>query len=234
MSNAAANIAAAPVQNRRIRTSPDRVPHVAAIIIRICLALILTIGLLVFLALTRLNFASDTPTLTIRSIDRATPVSLPAPPPPSAEKTPPPPPPPIDLPKLKLEMDPVAPPIHAATDVPLDVPPTLAEFAPVNEAPREAMMFTGNELDSAPKLLNSPIAKFPEALKEQGVYRGLVRIAVAISPSGRVKARHVVSATHPELIPEAKKIVERARFTAPTKDGRTVHAEYVWPIQITR
>ena len=234
MSNAAIHIATATAQNRRIRTSADRMPHVVGVVVRVFLALILTIGLLVFLALTRLDFASEAPTLTIRSIDRAAPVSLPAPPPPAAEKTPPPPPPPTDLPKLKLEMDPIAPPIKAATDVPLDVPPTLADFAPVNEAPRESMSFSGNELDSAPKLLNRPIARFPDELKAQGVLRGLIKIAVAISPSGRVKTLHVVSATHVELIPEAKKIVESARFTAPTKDGRTVHAQYVWPIQINR
>ncbi|MEX2579988.1 MAG: energy transducer TonB [Verrucomicrobiales bacterium] len=198
--------------------------------VRSILALLLTAALLVFLAAMRLEFASDAPVLSMRSIDRIDPVSLPAPPPPTAAETPPPPPPPTDLPKLDLELDSVAPPIKASIDREVDLDLSLSDFAPRNEGPREEMTFSSAELDAQPQLVNKPSATFPASQKRQGVTEGRVTLEVHINSAGRVTVRRVLSSSHEDFVAMARSFATRARFTPPKKDGRPVNAVFKWPL----
>ncbi|MDF1739458.1 MAG: hypothetical protein P1U86_09890, partial [Verrucomicrobiales bacterium] len=60
-------------------------------VLRILLALIATVGLLIFLSVIRLYKNEPTETLSLRTLNTMPPASLPAPPPPPVEQPPPPP-----------------------------------------------------------------------------------------------------------------------------------------------
>ena len=217
---------------RKFRVSVGSTPQGAGPgIARAGVAALLTVVLLVFLAVMRLEFSSKSPTLTMRSFDRLDAVSLPAPPPPPPPDIPPPPPPKTQLPKLDLQIDPVAPPVKANIDQDVDFDLTLSEFAPQNEQPRQDMVFSLSDVDNKPKLLNRPTFTFPNSLKRQGVSKGVVKLEIRLSPRGQVDIKRIISATHQELIPVAKTFASRARFTPVEKDGRAVNLSFIWPIQ---
>lgn len=241
MSNPASSIAI--VENPEGRRTPPALPGkrfsipvgnkvkpTGSAVLRVVLALLLTVGLLVFLAVMRLEFGSNAPVLTVRSLDRIDPVSLPAPPPPPQAETPPPPPPQTDLPKLDLQIDPVAPPVKANIDQDVDLDLSFADFAPQNDSPREAMTFNLADLDSQPRLVNTPSVKFPEAQRNRGVTEGRVTVEVYISSAGRVTIKRILSSSHEDFTAMARSFVTKARFTPPKKDGRPVNATFKWPL----
>ncbi len=201
-----------------------------SIVLRVACALLLTSGLLVFLAAMRLEFGADATLLTVRSLDRIDPVSLPVPPPPLQTETPPPPPPQTDLPKLDLQIDPVAPPVKASIDQDIDLNLNFADFAPRNEQPREAMTFNLADLDSQPRLVNNPSVKFPQSQKDRGISEGRVTLEVYISSAGKVTIKRILSSTHEDFTAMARSFVNKARFTPPKKDGRPVNALFKWPL----
>lgn len=208
----------------------DKANPTGSAILRVVLALLLTVGLLVFLAVMRLEFGPDAQLLTVRSLDRIDPVSLPAPPPPPQTETPPPPPPQTELPKLDLQIDPVAPPVKANIDQDVDLDLSFADFAPQNEQPREAMTFSMADLDSQPRLVNAPSVKFPEEQRNRGVTEGRVTVEVYINSAGRVTIKRILSSSHEDFTAMARSFVTKARFTPPKKDGRPVNALFKWPL----
>lgn len=200
------------------------------LIARAVLAVVLTFGLLVFIAAARLSRASQVPTLTIRSLETTASVSLPAPPPPAEIEAPTPPAPSPDLPKLELSFDSLAPPIQAVLKPELKLQLNLADFAPQAEQPREHMTFTAKNLDSQPRLITRATVPFPKSQQARGVKEGRVTLEVLIRPSGKVTVRKVIKTSHPEFTQMARLFATGSRFTPPRKDGRAVTAVFKWPL----
>lgn len=198
-------------------------------LLRAFTALGLTAGLLLFLVGMRLTRTSHSPELTLRTLSTINPVSLPAPPPPPAAETPPPPPPP-DLPRLEIQLDPVAPPVKASLvrDVELRLNPS--DFAPVQDAPLAQMVFSAADLDTMPKLVNRPSIVFPANLKAKGVKQVKVVLDVNLSPGGIVTVQRVLESPSDDFTAVARSYATKARFTPPKKDGRSVQARFRWPL----
>ena len=183
----------------------------------------------------------------------------PPPPPPDTPDTPPPPPPPIKLPKLDLQLDDMATPIKATLDQNIEPLMVQADFewetdpAPIvkpqppvrttppprpstppktTPPPRPVMksVYSAGELDSKVRLVNRPSATYPSSQLRRGVREGRVVLEVAISTSGRVSVRRVISSSHPDFSTMARSFASRARFTVPKKNGRPVTAIYRWPL----
>lgn len=201
-----------------------------SLIARVILAIALTFGLLIFLAAARLSRASQVPTLTIRSLETTSPVSLPAPPPPPETEQAPPPVQSPDLPKLDIRFDPVAPAIQAARNPELKLQLDVTDFAPQVEQAREYMTFSSKSLDSQPRLVSRPTVPFPKSQQARGVKEGRVTLEVLIRPSGKVTIRKVVKSSHPEFTEMARLFATGSRFTPPRKDGRAVTALFKWPL----
>ncbi len=207
----------------------DKRTIVPADLLKIAAAFSLTVGLLLFLVATRLVRNSETPTLTLRSIERIDHVSLPAPPPPPSTETPPPPPPP-NLPKLNIELDSIAPPVKATQAPELELRLETTEFAPMQDLPMEQMTFASSDLDSQPRLINRPSVTFPATQRNLGVNEGRVILEVMISSAGTVTVKRVLETTHEDFTAMARSFATRARFTPPKKEGRSVNALFKWPL----
>ncbi|MDB4358785.1 energy transducer TonB [Verrucomicrobiales bacterium] len=198
-------------------------------VLRVVLALIATIGLLMFLSVIRLYKSEPTQTLTLRTLNTTLPVSMPAPPPPQVDQ-PPPPPETRELPKLNIELDSVAPPVKASLDRDVELRLETTDFAPQQDQPQERMTFTSNELDSSPRLVSRPTVTFPEAQKKEGVTEGRVTLEVLINSAGKVNVRRVLESSHNDFTAMARTFASNSRFTAPRKNGRAVNALFKWPL----
>ena len=88
------------------------------------------------------------------------------------------------------------------------------------------------ELDQKPRLLRNPSVRFPHSIRNASSGRVVVR--VVILPSGRSQFVSVVSSSHPDLIPAARRIANGSRFTPPTRQGKAVKAVMTWPITIKK
>ncbi len=92
--------------------------------------------------------------------------------------------------------------------------------------------FSLGELDQQPKLLRNPSVIFPRSIKDAN--SGNVVVRVSILASGRSQFISVVSSTHDDLVPLAKRIANGSRFTPPTRQGKAVKAIMTWPITIKK
>ena len=208
----------------------NRALHIAGHpVLRILLALIATVGLLIFLSVIRLYRNEPTQTLSIRTLNTTLPVSIPAPPPPSVDQ-PPPPPEAKELPKLNIELDSVAPPVKASLDRDVDLRLETTDFAPKQEQAQERMTFTSNELDSSPRLVSRPRVSFPKAQRDKGVTEGRVTLEVLINSAGKVNVRRVLDSSHNDFTAMARTFASNSRFTPPRKNGRAVNALFKWPL----
>lgn len=197
------------------------------------------------------------PDLTIREVETA--IYQPPPPSPPIEDPPPdsPPPPPsltevsslpdptrVPVPQARIPMNITAPVENFFTDLapaPLPVAPTIANTHPKISAtnqttlrPVEKTHYSSSELDDIPRLLSHGLTAFPSSLSNKGVKRGTVTFEVELSPTGSVKVRRVISATHPELVEPARNVALSARFTPPKRNGKAVKAIMQWPIVIEK
>ncbi|MGB2402162.1 MAG: energy transducer TonB [Akkermansiaceae bacterium] len=227
----------------------------------IILGIAVTAALLAVLVATRLMVLSPVDReFEIREIEM---VSLPEPPSPPEEQLPvedsPPPPPPaledlrptVDMsqpimlvsnqiidPRLSIDtffIDQPPAPLPVKVEV---VRPKVAETtikpqpqaAPALSQPKSE--YSLGELDQQPKLLRNPSVIFPRSIKDASSGRVVVR--VAILESGRSQFVSVISSTHDELVPLAKRIASGSRFTPPTRQGKAVKAIMTWPITIKK
>ena len=92
-------------------------------------------------------------------------------------------------------------------------------------------LFALNELDRRPRLLTDLTIQFPKALRRKGVRRVEVEAEVIIDTDGKVVLKAIRHASHPEIKVVFKKLMARARFTAPRKDGVPVRASFNWPLE---
>lgn len=94
--------------------------------------------------------------------------------------------------------------------------------------------YQASELDGTPRLIRHGSAPFPTALSRQGIHRGTVTLEVELSTSGAVSVRRIISATHPDLVPAARRIASGSRYTAPRRNGQAVKAIMQLPITIQK
>lgn len=207
----------------------DHSDNLAGGALRLAAAFGLTVGLLLFLVGTRLVRESNAPLLTLTNLQTIAPVSLPAPPPPPAESTPPPPPPP-ELPRLQIELDSLAPAVKASLVRTPDLKLQRSDFAPETDAPLAQMTFSSVDLDSQPRLVNSPSVTYPASQRNAGVTQAKVVLEVLISSGGIVTVKRVLESPHDDFTQMARSFATRARFTPPKKDGRPVNALFKWPL----
>ncbi|MDF7799549.1 TonB family protein [Pontiellaceae bacterium B1224] len=204
-------------------------------------ALLLTALLLLFLGWLRWKENHRVPANTIRTVESIAPVQPPvrSAPPPST------PPEPVQLPELSLDTPRIAPPIKARIQPPLKPDfqtlepdfslPVATDFsAPEFSAPPVKTSYDVNELDAMPVLLNRPAVSYPAALARQGIQSGTVVMEVSIDPHGHVEVLRFTDSSHPDLERMARRFAERARFSAPKKEGRPVTATYHWPLKLSR
>lgn len=103
--------------------------------------------------------------------------------------------------------------------------PTLAHNLSVNWTE-----FGLDQLDALPRLITDLKVRFPKHLTDRGVVRVAVELSVMIDETGSVYLKRVVSNPHPEMDAEIHRVIRRARFTAPTRNGLPVRAAFVWPL----
>lgn len=158
----------------------------------------------------------------------------------------------VPVPKAEVPMDVTLPVDPFFTDLaPAPLPqPALATSRPAPQAAPKPSSRPGppvkspppapakshyqvNELDGVPRLIRRGSTTFPTSLSRKGVTRGTVVLEVEISASGAVVVRNVVSSTHPELIPAARRVATGSRYTPPTRQGQPVRAIWRLPITIT-
>ena len=106
--------------------------------------------------------------------------------------------------------------------------------APNTPGPSVGSSFALGQLDGKPRLLHHPAAVFPVELIHQGASSGTVVLNVELDESGSVRVLGLVSATHPSLVAEAKRVAAGSSFTPPMREGRHVKARMTWPIIIRR
>ena len=160
---------------------------------------------------------------------------------------PPPPPPPLQQPTVtsnSLNLDVSgsgqAAPLNlskarARADLHVEAPPVDA-LNKVNwnlDWDQDWNVFGLGELDQKPKLLTPINISFPDSLKRRGIRKATARLHVMIDESGRVTLKGIRHIDHPELRSGIHQVVRQARFTAPTKGGQPVRAEFVWPLELT-
>lgn len=186
--------------------------------------------LFLLIPLTQIFSPVKEPDLVVREVVLSPPPPQAPPPPEAAEPLPEPPPP---------ELVQVPPPIVInALDVSLStgtgdaiaigVPsPDLVVQDIASEIEK---MFTFEDLQDAPRLVNAPNFRFPPALVRRGITKGKVVVEIDILPNGRAEFRKVISATHDELIETAKQIVSRARFSKPMVDGQAQRVRGSFPL----
>ena len=223
----------------------------AGILIRFGGAIGLTVMLLVFLTAMKLLNANRIAEQTLRPVESLEEIASPPPPPPPVLKRQQPPPPPMKLlPKLELQLENVSPPILADLSPDINLSMLTPEFEteaqaqPIDTAvqqpaalapgpPRNiptASSYSAGELDSRPRLLNNPSPGYPRSLLRRGIREGKVVLEVAISTTGKVTIKRVISSSDPEFTRMARSFATRSRFTVPKKNGRPVTAIYRWPL----
>jgi len=164
-----------------------------------------------------------------------------------ATALPPPPPPPLsqsqqqDMPaNLDLSVDGVGPTL-VFEQVQLQRTAELAQLQPPVDAALSNNLlqqlnvdwsaFGLSELDEKPRLLTNLKVNFPKTLARRGITQVEVELDVLIDETGEVILRRIVHNQHPEMIAVIEQLLQKARFTAPKKDGIAVRASFTWPLE---
>lgn len=91
-------------------------------------------------------------------------------------------------------------------------------------------LFTFDDLEEPPRMINRPDFRFPPALVRRGINAGKVEVEIDILPDGTAEYRRIVSLTHPELETIARQIIARTRFTRPIVNGQPQRVRGVFPL----
>ncbi|MDC0088083.1 energy transducer TonB [Akkermansiaceae bacterium] len=92
--------------------------------------------------------------------------------------------------------------------------------------------YSAGEIDQKLVLKYSPKVTFPRSVKDTD--EGRVVVDITILPSGKTKLVAVVSSTHPDFIPLAKRLADGSRFSKPSHKGQPVTVTKRWPIVIRK
>lgn len=201
-----------------------------AAVLAVSLALGLSAGLGIALALPFVNLDGPEQRTSLREVDVA---QLAAPPPPPQA---------IEAPTEELIiavtgvgaeiMSLQAPPLQVAEfDAPSDVIGTVSEVN-IQMPDIELSAFSLSELDTVPRLLTEPRIQAPAELQRRLSGQHRVRLEVQIDEQGHAELLEIVESPHPDLAHSLARMVQRARFTAPMRDGKAVAARFIWPLDI--
>ncbi|HLS27986.1 MAG TPA: TonB family protein [Opitutales bacterium] len=201
-------------------------------------AIFMAVGLFLMIPLTQLLDRNVEPDVVVREtmVVVPPPPEMP-PPPPQEESEPVREQPEIFIPSsepVSIDVQPLnvalAPGISDAVAIGVGVPEFQVEVAPVAEIED---LFTFEDLQEAPRLLNMPRIRFPRALLHRGVTEGKVVVEIDILPDGQARFRRIISSTESELEPVAREVVQQARFSRPIVDGRPQTVRGHFPILLS-
>lgn len=201
-------------------------------------AIVMAFGLFMLIPLTQLLDQNVEPDLVIRetSVVVAPPPEMPPPPPPD-EVEPPPEQPEIFISSSEptsIDLQPLdvalAPGSSEAVAIGVGVPTFEVEVASIAEIED---LFTFEDLQEAPRLVNLPRIRFPRALLHRGISEGKVVVEIDIEPDGQARFRRIISSTDSELEPVAREVVQQARFTRPIVDGKPQTVRGHFPILLS-
>lgn len=165
-----------------------------------------------------------------------------------ASSPPPPPPPPVQqaqpnaTPTINLSAN-GSGPVMQFTQVSLASPMNFADISPPEISNMTSHLlenlnvdwqaFGLDELDDMPRLLTNLKIKYPKSLVRKGVNSIAIELDVLIDESGKVILRNIVHNPYPEFEPIIHKLMKKARFTAPKKNGVSVRAAFNWPLEFS-
>ncbi|NQZ23499.1 MAG: TonB family protein [Colwellia sp.] len=90
-----------------------------------------------------------------------------------------------------------------------------------------------DDLDDVPRLLSNLRIKYPQNLARKGINSISIELDVLIDESGKVILRKIVHNPYPEFESIIIKLMKKARFTTPTKNGVSVRASFNWPMEFS-
>lgn len=198
-------------------------------------ALLLTLGLLGLMILVSDPHLQRPDTAVVREIQFALPP--PPPPPPSMQIQQP-----AELPSLDISISGEGPGLtstptmlNAVIEVEEITPPEPKALTPDWHKLLQPDWDTVGleQLDAPPRLLTSLKIEYPKALSRQGVNKIKLEADVLIDETGKVILRQILGTPPAEIVEPLKTLVNRARFTAPQKDGVAVRAAFIWPLEFS-
>lgn len=199
-------------------------------------AVLLTVGLLSFLIIVSESDLLKPASTTIREVKFALPPPPPPPPPTHAEQ-------PAETPSLDISIGGDGPSLKTSKMI-LDAEVNVAELEPPEPkamTPDWDSLLQPNwdavgldELDAPPRLLTNLKMEYPTSLVRQGISSVALEVDVMIDETGQVFLRQILGSPPKQIIAPVKKIIERARFTAPYKDGVAVRASFIWPLEFSK
>ncbi|GAB5558850.1 MAG: hypothetical protein SynsKO_04970 [Synoicihabitans sp.] len=87
------------------------------------------------------------------------------------------------------------------------------------------------ELKTKPKPVKRENPLYPDELRERGI-KGSVRMAVALSPKGKVLDIRLIETDHPDLVEPAMNAIEASKFAAGKDNGKPVFSQYTVRMRI--
>lgn len=202
-------------------------------------AILLTVGLLSFLIIVSESDLLKPASTTIREVKFALPPPPPPPPPTHAEQ-------PAETPSLDISIGGDGPSLKTSKMI-LVAEVDVAELEPPEPkamTPDWDSLLQPNwdavgldELDTPPRMITNASnlkINYPTSLVRQGINTVELELDVMIDETGKVFLRQILGSPPPEIISPVKKIIERARFTAPLKDGVAVRASFIWPLEFSK
>lgn len=90
-----------------------------------------------------------------------------------------------------------------------------------------------DELDELPRLLAPISVRLPQALRQQGVKFGQLKLHIIIHETGKVELVTVNHVQYSELHQVVDRIIKQARFSSPRREGQKVKAEFIWPVKVS-
>lgn len=111
--------------------------------------------------------------------------------------------------------------------------PELDNFTPdlsLNLTAFDLSGFALNELDQQPQLMTPLHIEFTAQMKRSGVKKIKIKLHVVIDRNGNVLLKKIKENPYPQLNSAIRKLTQKAKFSAPTRQGEKVKAEFIWPL----
>lgn len=111
--------------------------------------------------------------------------------------------------------------------------PTLDNLTPDFDISLTAFDLSGfslNELDQQPQLMTPLHIEFTAQMKRSGVKNLTVKLHVIIDINGKIHLKNIKENPYPQLNLAIRKLTQKARFSAPQRQGKNVQAEFIWPL----
>ncbi len=202
----------------------------------IVLAILAAGALLLFMLLVSNNELLKPDTTTVREVSFSVPPPPPHPPPTRMQQ-------PAETPSLDISVAGDGPSL-ATTPITLEGAIEVEDIQPPEPkaiTPEWDTLLQPNwntvgleQLDAPPRLLVKLKIDYPAALVKQGINKVILDVDVMIDETGRVFLRQILGSPPNEIINPIKKLINKARFTAPMKDGVAVRASFIWPLEFSK